>query len=127
MQILCLGPAAIFLVAASAAWAGGLPCKDLASLTIPDVTLTAVEVVEGQFSPAPGSASMRVPGVCRVTGVARPTAESLIHLEVWIPVVSWNGKLQGVGNAGWSGSIAYPSMAAAIRRGYATASTSATI
>ena len=36
---------------------------------------------------------------------------------------SWNGKFQAVGNGGWAGTIPYPAMAAAMARGYATAST----
>src|SRR5579862_941651 len=125
MQISRLARAAILLTSAPAAWAASLPCKDLAGLTIPDISLTTDEVQEGQFSPAAGIAPMGLPGFCRVSGVARPTAESLIHFEIWIPAVNWNGKFQGVGNAGWSGAIAYSSMASAIRRGYATASTDA--
>jgi feruloyl esterase len=47
-----------------------------------------------------------------------------INFEVWLPpATAWNSKLQGVGNSGWMGSIAYDGMAAAVRRGYAAAST----
>ena len=35
----------------------------------------------------------------------------------------WNGKFQGVGNGGYQGSISYAAMAAALKRGYAVAST----
>jgi feruloyl esterase len=67
---------------------------------------------------------MALPAFCRVAGVARPTSDSEIRFEVWIPPAeSWNGKFQGVGNGGYSGSIAYPAMATALRSGYATAST----
>ena len=37
--------------------------------------------------------------------------------------MGWNGKYQGVGNGGFAGSISYPAMADALRRGYATSST----
>ena len=40
-----------------------------------------------------------------------------------MPVADWNGKFQGVGNGGWSGAISYGPLAAALRRGYAAAST----
>jgi feruloyl esterase len=102
-------------------------CADLASLTIPNVTLTATEILAGPFSPGggPNSSAMPLPGFCRVKAVANPVADSEIKFEVWIPSVDWNGKFQGVGNSGWSGTIAYASMAAALRRGYATASTDA--
>jgi feruloyl esterase len=65
-----------------------------------------------------------LPAFCRVEGTARPTTDSEIRFEVWIPSAeTWNGKFEGVGNGGYSGSISYPAMAQALRRGYATAST----
>ena len=67
---------------------------------------------------------MSLPAFCRVEGTARPTTDSDIRFEVWIPPVdAWNGKFQGVGNGGYQGSISYTAMATALRRGYATAST----
>ena len=60
---------------------------------------------------------------CRVVGVVDPA----INFEVWLPPVDrekkWNGKFNGVGNGGLAGSINYRSMAQALARGYATAST----
>ena len=46
-----------------------------------------------------------------------------VKFEVWLPLTDWNGKFQGVGNGANAGSISYPAMATALRRGYATAST----
>ena len=40
-----------------------------------------------------------------------------------MPTAGWNGKFMAVGNGGWAGAIAYPQMAPALARGYATAST----
>src|SRR5262249_39110850 len=52
------------------------------------------------------------------------TSDSEIKFEVWIPPAdAWNGKFEGVGNGGYSGSIGYAAMADALRRGYAVAST----
>src|SRR5207249_9052114 len=42
---------------------------------------------------------------------------------VWLPANGWNGKFQAVGNGGWAGTISYPALAQALRRGYATTST----
>jgi feruloyl esterase len=53
----------------------------------------------------------------------KPTDDSDIKVEVWLPVTGWNGKFQAVGNGGWAGTISYPAMAEALRRGYATTST----
>jgi feruloyl esterase len=60
---------------------------------------------------------------CRVTATLKPTNDSDIKLEVWLPAGGWNGKFQAVGNGGWAGVISYSAMADALRAGYATAST----
>ena len=53
----------------------------------------------------------------------KPTSDSSIHIEVWLPAAHWNGKLMAVGSGGWGGSLSYPDMADALRRGYATTAT----
>ena len=53
----------------------------------------------------------------------KPTSDSDIKVEVWLPLNGWNSKFQGVGNGGRAGDISYSAMAEAIRAGYATAST----
>ena len=92
---------------------------------------SATELNAGKFTaPAEaGSASVPertqpVPPFCRVQGIARPTGDSVIHFEVWLPTPSaWNQKFEGVGNGGYIGSISYGAMENAIHLGYATAST----
>jgi feruloyl esterase len=59
---------------------------------------------------------------CRVKIAARPVPDSEIQIEVWLPAKeSWNGKLLGTGNGGYSGAMSYPTMEAALRSGYAVA------
>ncbi len=103
----------------------GTPCASLPSLTIPNVVIRAATAVPAGPLTLPGAReAMTLPAFCRVEGIAKPTSDSDIRFEVWIPPAdAWNGKFQGVGNGGYSGSIVYPAMAAALRRGYATAST----
>ena len=103
----------------------GTACADLAALSIPDVTINAASAVaEGAFTPPAAKTPLNLPAFCRVEATARPTSDSEIKFEVWIPQAdAWNGKFQGVGNGGYMGSISYTAMAAALRRGYATAST----
>lgn len=103
----------------------GTACGDLAALTIPSVTVNGAAVVPaGPFTPPGSTLALTVPSFCRVEATARPTADSEIKFEVWIPPAeTWNGKFQGVGNGGYQGSISYAAMAAALRRGYATSST----
>ena len=61
---------------------------------------------------------------CRVTAVLAPTSDSQIGVEVWLPYAEgWNGKFKGVGNGGLGGTMPYESLAAGLRRGYATAAT----
>jgi feruloyl esterase len=61
---------------------------------------------------------------CRVSITLRPTADSEIKSEVWLPAASvWNGKLLMEGGGGLVGSINTAGMTNAIREGYASAST----
>jgi feruloyl esterase len=102
-----------------------IDCSTLVALTIPDVTINAATTVAaGGFTPPNSQTAMTLPAFCRVEATARPTSDSEIKFEVWIPSTeAWNGKFQGVGNGGYQGSISYAAMANALRRGYATAST----
>ena len=102
-------------------------CAELSKLTTHMATITTAEVVTAGGFKAPGAAAAaqtyaRLPEFCRVAATLRPTADSDIKIEVWLPV-QWNGKFQAVGNGGWAGSISYTAMAAALAGGYATAST----
>ena len=106
-------------------------CEAIASLAIPDATITAADPVEaGAFVP-PGAAAAaqqnaafkRLPAFCRVAATLKPSNDSDIKIELWLPASNWNGKLQAVGNGGWAGSINYAAMAEALTRGYATSST----
>ena len=114
------------LVAAPMAFAAN--CDALASLTLADTTITEAKSVRpGAFTPPGGGRNARaiekLPAFCQVHGVLKPTPASVIHFEVWLPIDNWNGKLQVVGNGGLAGTISYPAMAAALRSGFATAST----
>jgi hypothetical protein len=39
-----------------------------------------------------GSVNLEVPARCEVHGISRPSADSEIRFEVWLPVNGWNGK-----------------------------------
>ena len=105
--------------------AAGTSCASLTALTIPNVIVrAATAVAAGPFTPPGARNAITLPAFCRVEGVARPTSDSEIGFEVWIPPAeAWNGKFQGVGNGGYSGSVSYPALATALQGGYATAST----
>lgn len=100
-------------------------CAALASLKLADTTVSAAEPVTGGAFTVPGStnAIANLPPFCRVAGIIAPTPQSEIRFEVWLPLAKWNGRLAGVGNGGWAGTISYPALAEQLRRGYAAAST----
>lgn len=110
-------------------------CESLAKLALPDTTIDMAEIVPagGLRLPAPrgggeeGSADVPrysdLPAFCRVAATIRPTSDSNIKMEAWLPASGWNGKFLAVGNGCWAGSISYSAMAAALVKGFATAST----
>jgi len=131
-RILTGGLCAVTLaaVANNSAAVAGTSCDALASLKLPDTTITLARPVEaGTFAPPAsgpvqaGGLMATLPAFCRVAATLKPSSDSDIKVEVWLPASGWNGKLQAVGNGGWAGTISYPAMAQALRRGYATTST----
>ncbi|MBI4891255.1 MAG: tannase/feruloyl esterase family alpha/beta hydrolase [Acidobacteria bacterium] len=114
----------LFLMLATAAVVHAADCEALKNLTLKAVTITAAEAVPaGPFTPPDKSKIGNMPPFCRVAATSKPSADSDIQFEVWMPAEGWNGKFQGVGNGGYAGSISYGAMATAVRAGYATAST----
>ena len=102
-------------------------CDSLSSLTLPDTTITLAQIsTVAQVSAVAQVSDLRfknIPAFCRVAATLKPTSDSDIKIEVWLPASGWNGKFQAVGNGGWAGVISYSAMAQALERGYATAST----
>jgi hypothetical protein len=64
-----------------------------------------------------------LPPFCRVQLVARPSSDSRIRIELWLPVANWNGRYLGTGNGGYAGSIGYYRLGEALHSGYAASST----
>ena len=95
-------------------------CASLIAMKLPDTTITSAEEVTGGALTPPGSRELTgLPAFCRVVAVTRPA----VRFEVWLPLDTWNGKFQGVGNGANAGTIGYGAMVTALKRGYATAST----
>ena len=99
-------------------------CESLSSVTLPNTTITmAQSVAAGGFSAAGGrggQALQGLPAFCRVAATLKPTSDSEIKIEVWLPASGWNGNLEANGNGGWNGNIAPATLAAGLQRGYAT-------
>jgi feruloyl esterase len=49
-------------------------------------------------SPAAAQAFSDLPAFCRVAATPKPSSDSDIKIEVWMPTSGWNGKFQAVGN-----------------------------
>jgi feruloyl esterase len=103
-------------------------CADLSKLALPNTTITLAETVAaGTFTPSGagggGAAYRALPAFCRVAATLKPSSDSDIKIEVWLPASNWNGKFQAVGNGAFNGTIAYPAMATALVAGYAASST----
>jgi len=108
----------------------GATCDSLKSLSLEKATIDAVQVVAAGAFQQPGGRAGRggnpfaaLPAFCRVALTAKPSSDSDIKIEVWLPAENWNQKYQAVGNGAWTGSIGYAAMADALKRGYATSST----
>ena len=103
--------------------AAAASCESLAALKLPRTVIQKVEpVAAGSFNPPAGRPMQNVPAFCRVIGTLKPTEDSDIRFEVWLPE-KWNGKFEGLGNGGYAGSINYQGLEASLRGGYASAST----
>ena len=109
--------------------AAAVSCAELASLALPNTTITKAEAIAaGAFTlpapntpaspagpPAPLQAFQLAPAFCRVAATLKPTPDSDIGIEVWLPAAGWNGKFAAVGNGGWAGTISYPALATRAR------------
>ena len=97
-------------------------CADLNSFSLPQTKVTlarsyrAGEIVSG-VTKAPVD-------LCRVAGTSKPSRDSNINFEVWIPTNGrWNRKFEQIGNGGFAGTIWVSYIADAVSRGYAAAAT----
>src|SRR4051812_22854674 len=93
-----LGGASLAFVGAGAANAAD--CASLKVKSSATTEITAATLHPGGVFAMPGtpSRSQTLPSFCRVQGVLRPTPDSQIAFEVWLPASGWNGRFQGVGN-----------------------------
>jgi feruloyl esterase len=94
-------------------------------LRMAEVEIVAVEDHEGgQYQPAGEVTPLAdLPAFCRVALRIRPSHDSDIRVEVWLPRAHWNGRFLGTGNGGSGGHIVTSALAAGLRRNYAVANT----
>ena len=112
----------------------GEKCEVLAKADLANVNITtATAVAAGTFVGPPQPFTGRnlsdfyktLPGFCRVVAHAKPTPDSDIVIELWMPLAGWNGKLQGLGNGGFAGLIDTFELGGSIAKGYAAVATDA--
>jgi hypothetical protein len=128
---LALAASGAALVVASPAAAKD--CGEMAGLSLDKGKVTSATLVEpgafqppAGFGPPPGVANSsykNLPAFCRLQVTLTPTSDSDIKVEVWLPAQAWNGKLVGIGNGVWAGSISYSEMAPTLAQGYAVVAT----
>ena len=116
-------------------------CEGLAKLALPEATITRAEAFAPREYVLPGSSggsekaahgmptpfhpadtTNHVP-FCRVAATLKPSGDSDIKIEVWLPLSGWNGKLLGLGNFGWAGNIMYGGLLIGLEGGYVSVST----
>lgn len=124
----------VVLAVLAAAPAFGAACQ-VSSFKLTGGEITGAETIAAGSFQQPGAraggrggnAYATLPAFCRVSATLRPSADSDIRIEVWLPGSNsgdkWNGALQSVGNGAWAGTISYAAMATALGAGFAAAST----
>ena len=100
-------------------------CAALKSINLHQATITTAEMITGDLTVAGEPPMHELPQFCRVAGILRPSGDSEIRFEVWMPADGWNGRLLGVGNGGFAGSIGYRQFVGYLKRGYAVAGSDA--
>ncbi|MEB0204553.1 tannase/feruloyl esterase family alpha/beta hydrolase [Pseudomonas sp. CCC3.1] len=142
-RLVCRGSAAVIGLLALSMAAGAQAmdaCSALAALALPDATITVAETVAGGQYKMPENPLTRLasfsgmnvagaaengpnPAFCRIAATLKPSSDSDIKIEVWLPLTGWNGKFLGVGSFGWGGAMMFPTLITGIEQGYATAAT----
>src|SRR5438270_639751 len=111
---------ALGLVGASGTTQAALNCASLTTVTPEASTITSAALVTPPATV--GGAAVTVP-FCRVQGTARPSFDSEIKFEVWLPptVGDWTGRMKDNGTGGYAGATPYGNLARDIGDGFVTA------
>src|SRR5579859_3918369 len=135
--LLCLFFKAAVLSAIGSGQAAAKPagCGSLSGLNLPHTTITSAQFVPAGGFTLQAGALMRpqaqmtqrafgnLPAFCRVAATLKPTPDSEIKIEVWLPASGWNGKLLGIGNGGFAGMIDTMQLAVTVKSGYVSTAT----
>ena len=106
--------------------AAPMQCADLISLKLPHTTIVSAKPIAAgptQMTTVMGPTTLDVPARCEVRAVSRPSSDSEIGFELWLPLTGWNGNYQQKGNGGFAGTVNRAALVDPLRRGYAVAAT----
>ncbi|MGJ7491374.1 tannase/feruloyl esterase family alpha/beta hydrolase [Variovorax sp. ZT4R33] len=94
-----------------------LACESLGSVRTEASIITSAQVVSD--ATAIGGAKVDAK-FCRVQGVARPSSDSEIKFEVWLPE-DWSGRFKLNGTGGYAGAVPFARLAQDVEDGFVTA------
>ncbi|WP_459662151.1 tannase/feruloyl esterase family alpha/beta hydrolase, partial [Novosphingobium sp. 11B] len=101
---------------------GSSRCEALAGRSLAGAQILSAQPVAAGTTLASqygGSATVTTP-MCRVKGQLRPTSDSDIRFEVWLPTsANWNHLYQAIGGGGNSGNFSMNAIRRALDTGYA--------
>ena len=104
--------------------AAAASCKKLANAFVPNGSITAAQSIPaGNYTAPSGNVYPNMPAFCRVAATLTPTSDSLIRIEVWMPVADWNSAYLATGGGGYTGTINYGELSDGLAQGFATANT----
>jgi tannase/feruloyl esterase len=100
--------------------AQAVDCSALLAVTSDSTTMTAADSITAPTTI--GGVAVSVP-FCRVQGTARPSSDSEIKFEVWLPptAAAWTGRLKVDGTGGYSGATPYARLAQDVGDGFVSA------
>lgn len=91
----------------------------------PHIIINDIEdITNGNFiEPYSQKIMTGLPPFRRISLISRPTSESNIGIEVWMPIENWNGRFLGTGTGGGAGYINFWALEIGLKRGFAVANT----
>ncbi|KAH7361682.1 Tannase/feruloyl esterase [Plectosphaerella cucumerina] len=105
-----------------------LPGAEILSLTASPV-LNHTQTVSSLVNPNHPTVQAKGVDFCNVTiTYTHPGQGDEVGVETWLPLSTWNGRIQSVGGGGWVAGrffLSYDGMTGAIAEGYVTSSTDA--
>src|SRR5580698_1205132 len=124
LALVGIGTCAVGVVSGQTADSERQACSQIQKLSVAQAEIVQATVVEAgklaldQAGNDPIFSTL--PAFCRVVALSKPSTDSNIKIEIWLPLAGWNGKFIGQGNGGFAGSISYQGMAVSVLSGNAS-------